>query len=215
MSSFTLTVAVLLGLVVRLASMREVRAAHIVLGRKLIDTSPKPPSIERIYLHEQNTDVCNQYFYSRLAIRYTFGVCLLATSTALLVGLLGAGFPAPTQTLSPPPRLDIDASTVGQATWPALLLSADGQDADIVNVKHDQSYVAIVSENRIRSFVPVEDNRPVLLVLDSDGGVSIIGGTIRVVQLLLFVGVIAGLLCWLIAGKIKAVEEAMSQKEEG
>ncbi len=216
MSTITLSIAVLVGLLVRLAMMREVRAAHIILGRKLIDTSPDPPYIADIYHHAPNTPVCNAYFYSRLVIQATFWLCVTVTALALTVAFLSEGMglsPQPT-TGAPRTSSSIHEGSLDQVAWPALAFSPDGQTAGAVTIESSERYVAIVSDRGIQSLTAINPIGMSLLVVADDGSISRVDSVPRIIQLLLFVGVMAALLCWLIAGKIKAMEDATADGGE-
>lgn len=209
MTPTTLTLAVLIALLMKLIAMREVRAAHILLGGKEISAIPKPPVISDIHSHEDNIEICNHYFYSRLVIQYSFGICVFATTGAIVLGMFttGLGFePPPTHQTTP---ITATAGTMHELKWPALVASSDGERVTAANIETSGTYIAIVSHQQIQTLKPIAGDRSTLLLLGSNGSVQAMG-IIRAVHSLVFIGVISGLLCWMVAGKIKAIEEAKS-----
>ena len=211
MSSITLTIVVLIGLVLKLATTPEVRAAHIVFGQKEIDTSPTPPFIRDIYRHDANREICNNYFYWALVIRCTFAGCVLATVGALLIGLLAKGLGETAEKSADAAFVDVPSGAMDEVAWPALVVSTDGNEARFAKIVSERSYVAIIAEQDIQSFARIDEGQTNFFVLRADGELLIIQGAIRGVQILLFVGVLCGLICWLLAGKFRAVREATSE----
>lgn len=207
MTTITLTIGALIALLIKLAAMREVRAAHLVLGRKQINISFDPPYIGEIHKHDSNVDICNNYFYSRLVISWSFVIAVGATVVALLLGLVGAGFSSAEQPDTSNSKVVSIEADLADAKWPAIVTSRDGTRMSAAEVDLNGQYLVLINDGKIRALKSVEETKSAFVLLTSSGDIQSIAGVARITQVLLFMGVISGLICWLAAGRIKALEE--------
>jgi len=207
MTALTLTFAALLTLILKLATSKEVRAIGKVVGSKEVKVL-FPPEIQLLHKNEDNTTICNNYFYSRLIIRWTFSLSVFALMAALILSIFGPHFFDSSMSNNRPPKLVIEKANLDQVKWPGILSSEDGKNLQFTSLETETPHLAVIINGNIEMLRPLSSERSTFVGISKEGQISRGVSIELILNALLYTGILSALVCSLASGRIRAQEEA-------
>ncbi|MBB6428734.1 hypothetical protein [Algisphaera agarilytica] len=210
MTAVTFTFAGIVALLIRLGAQKEVRAATKLLGARTLGYMPRNGEIKKVADHEKNRDVCTDYFYRRIIITTCFWISVFSVALVLAFGLVNAtpGFINVSDQVDLPENPKLVDGGVEDPDGSFVMASIDGQAARYAGIDAGANYVATIREGTVVEIRALDPSRTTAVLLHPSGSVQHVGGSLRIVQVLLFIAFFSGVVCSLVAGRIKAVAEA-------
>ncbi len=180
----------LIALFIKLTIMPEVRRVRDIVGGKNVHLKIKPQQINPFYIHNKNYAICNDFFYRRILIKYSYYFCLFFTIAAIAIGF--PNFFSNTQTST--------KSSAVHTTPPPLNKIAD---LDLTTVKGNT--LLTVHDDGTYSMFDASNGTEIILI-NSDGNVLRIFEGNNILFASIYFGILVGILCLVLAGPLKKIE---------